>query len=77
MEGFPGGCGSAGPDTAVMDLTESIALCKGLEERGAHYILQSAGTRRLLLHYHSQIGRYPTTPTPSLLLKGPQRKLEA
>ncbi|WP_367357321.1 2,4-dienoyl-CoA reductase [Mesotoga sp.] len=48
-EGFPGGCGSAGPDTAVMDLTESIALCKGLEERGSHYILQSAGSPSITL----------------------------
>jgi len=48
-EGIPGGCGSAGPDTAVMDLTESIALVKGLEERGAHYILQSAGNPSLTL----------------------------
>lgn len=48
-EGFPGGCGSAGPDTAVMDLTESIALVKGLEERGACYILQSAGSPSITL----------------------------
>jgi 2,4-dienoyl-CoA reductase-like NADH-dependent reductase (Old Yellow Enzyme family) len=48
-EGFPGGCGSAGPDTAVMDLTESIELVKGLEERGAHYILQSAGSPSITL----------------------------
>jgi len=48
-EGFPGGCGSAGPDTAVMDLTESIALVKGLEERGASYILQSAGSPSITL----------------------------
>jgi 2,4-dienoyl-CoA reductase-like NADH-dependent reductase (Old Yellow Enzyme family) len=48
-EGFPGGCGSAGPDSSVMDLTESIALVKGLEERGAHYILQSAGSPSITL----------------------------
>jgi 2,4-dienoyl-CoA reductase-like NADH-dependent reductase (Old Yellow Enzyme family) len=48
-EGFPGGCGSAGPDTAVIDLTESIALVKGLEERGAAYILQSAGSPSITL----------------------------
>ena len=48
-EGFPGGCGSAGPDTALMDLTESIALVKGLEERGASYILQSAGSPSITL----------------------------
>jgi 2,4-dienoyl-CoA reductase-like NADH-dependent reductase (Old Yellow Enzyme family) len=44
FEGFPGGQGTAGPDTALMDLTESISLIKGLEERGAHYIWQSAGS---------------------------------
>lgn len=48
-EGFPGGCGSAGPDTAIMDLTESIDLAKGLEARGAHYILQSAGSPSITL----------------------------
>jgi 2,4-dienoyl-CoA reductase-like NADH-dependent reductase (Old Yellow Enzyme family) len=48
-EGFPGGCGSAGPDSSVMDLTESILLVKGLEARGAHYILQSAGSPSITL----------------------------
>ena len=43
FEGFPGGQGTAGPDSSVMDLTESIDLIKGLEERGAAYILQTAG----------------------------------
>lgn len=43
-EGFPGGCGSAGPDSPLMDLTESLALVKGLEERGAQYFISSAGT---------------------------------
>ncbi len=48
-EGFPGGCGSASATSPVMDLTESIALVKGLEERGAHYILQSAGSPSITL----------------------------
>jgi 2,4-dienoyl-CoA reductase-like NADH-dependent reductase (Old Yellow Enzyme family) len=43
-EGFPGGMGTAGPDTPVMDLTEVIDLVKGLEERGAQYFVQSAGS---------------------------------
>ncbi|MEG0703313.1 MAG: 2,4-dienoyl-CoA reductase [Christensenella sp.] len=43
-EGFPGGQGTAGADTSVMDLTESIDLIKGLEERGASFIIQSAGS---------------------------------
>ena len=44
FEGFPGGQGTAGPDSSLMDLTESIDLIKGLEARGAQYILQSAGS---------------------------------
>ena len=48
-EGFPGGCGSAGPDSPVMDFTEPIALVKGLEERGAAFILQSAGSPSITL----------------------------
>jgi len=44
FEGFPGGQGTAGPDSSLMDLSESISLIKGLEERGAQYILQSAGS---------------------------------
>jgi 2,4-dienoyl-CoA reductase-like NADH-dependent reductase (Old Yellow Enzyme family) len=43
-EGFPGGFGTAGPDTPVLDLTEPIDLVKGLEERGAQYFIQSAGS---------------------------------
>lgn len=43
-EGFPGGVGTAGPDTALMDLTESVDLLKQLEAHGASYILQSAGS---------------------------------
>lgn len=43
-EGFPGGFGTAGPDTPVIDLTEPINLMKGLEERGAQYFVQSAGS---------------------------------
>jgi 2,4-dienoyl-CoA reductase-like NADH-dependent reductase (Old Yellow Enzyme family) len=48
-EGFPGGCGSAGPDSSIMDLTESILLVKGLEERGAAYVMQSAGSPSITL----------------------------
>ena len=43
-EGFPGGSGTAGPNTPVIDLTEPIDLVKGLEERGAQYFIQSAGS---------------------------------
>jgi len=48
-EGFPGGQGSAGPDTAVMDLSEPLDLIKGLEERGASFIMQSAGSPSITL----------------------------
>ncbi len=43
-EFFPGGQGTAGPDTGIIDLTETLDLIKGLEERGADFILQSAGS---------------------------------
>ncbi|MFN2119771.1 MAG: 2,4-dienoyl-CoA reductase [Anaerolineales bacterium] len=43
-EGFPGGFGTAGPDSPIIDLTEPIDLMKGLEERGAQYFIQSAGS---------------------------------
>lgn len=42
-EAFPGGFGTEGPDSSVLDLTEPLALIKGLEERGAQYIVQSNG----------------------------------
>lgn len=43
-EGFPGGFGTDGPRSPIMDPTEPIALVKGLEERGAQYFIQSAGS---------------------------------
>lgn len=43
-EGFPGGFGTDGPDSPIIDLTEPIALIKGLEERGAQFFVQSAGS---------------------------------
>ena len=48
-EGFPGGCGSAGPDTAVMDFSESLDLVKGIEARGAKFIFVSAGVPSITL----------------------------
>ncbi len=51
-EGIPGGQGSAGPDTAIIDLTESIDLCKGLAERGANFILESTGTPTHTMELH-------------------------
>jgi len=43
-EGFPGGFGTAGIDSPVIDLTEPIDLVKGLEKLGAHFFIQSAGS---------------------------------
>lgn len=43
-EGFPGGVGTLNPDSACMDLTESIDLIKTLEAHGASYIIESAGS---------------------------------
>jgi 2,4-dienoyl-CoA reductase-like NADH-dependent reductase (Old Yellow Enzyme family) len=48
-EGFPGGQGSAGPESPVMDLRESIDLVKGMEARGAKFIIVSAGSPSITL----------------------------
>jgi 2,4-dienoyl-CoA reductase-like NADH-dependent reductase (Old Yellow Enzyme family) len=42
-EGFPGGFGSAGPDSPIMDLTEPLDFLKGLEQRGAQYFVETIG----------------------------------
>ena len=42
-EGFPGGFGSAGPNSPLMDLTEPLDFLKGLEERGAQYFVETIG----------------------------------
>lgn len=43
-EGFPGGFGTEGPGSPIMSLEEPIKLIQGLEERGANFIIQSAGS---------------------------------
>lgn len=48
-EGIPGGQGCAGKDTAIMDLSEPLDLLKGLKERGANFILVSAGNPSLTI----------------------------
>ena len=48
-EGFPGGMGTAGPDTAVLDFEEIGKLVKSLEDRGAKYIVESAGSPSITL----------------------------
>lgn len=58
-EGFPGGCGSAGPDSPLMDLTESIDLLKGLEERGASYFVQSLGNVHASMNYMEAVQDEP------------------
>lgn len=42
-EGQPGGQGHAGPDSPIIDLKESIALIKGLEDRGCSFFIESLG----------------------------------
>jgi 2,4-dienoyl-CoA reductase-like NADH-dependent reductase (Old Yellow Enzyme family) len=58
-EGFPGGCGSAGPDSPLMDLTESLDLIKGLEERGATYFVQSLGNVHASMNYMEAVQDEP------------------
>lgn len=43
-EGFPGGFGTEGPDSPIIDLTEPLDLIRGLEERGASYFCCSGGS---------------------------------
>lgn len=43
-EGQPGGQGHAGPDSPLIDLTESIKLIQGLEERGASFFIETLGS---------------------------------
>jgi 2,4-dienoyl-CoA reductase-like NADH-dependent reductase (Old Yellow Enzyme family) len=48
-EGLPGGMGTGAPDSPIIDLTEVLDLSRGLEARGAKYIIQSAGNPSLTL----------------------------
>jgi len=43
-EGFPGGFGTEGPDSPIIDLTEPLDLIRGLEDRGASYFVVSGGS---------------------------------
>jgi len=58
-EGFPGGFGSAGPDNAIIDYKEPIALVKGLQERGANFIIVSAGCPSITLALSQPDRRIP------------------
>ena len=48
-EGFPGGFGTESPDSPIIDLSEPISLLQGLEQRGAQYFIQSAGSPSITL----------------------------
>jgi 2,4-dienoyl-CoA reductase-like NADH-dependent reductase (Old Yellow Enzyme family) len=58
-EGFPGGCGSAGPNSPLMDLMEPIDLLKGLEERGATYFIESLGNVHASMNYMEAVQDEP------------------
>ena len=40
---MPGGQGHAGPYSPIIDPAESVALCKGLEDRGANFFIETLG----------------------------------
>ncbi len=48
-EGLPGGMGTMAPDSPIIDLTEILDLVRGLEARGARYVIESAGNPSLTL----------------------------
>jgi 2,4-dienoyl-CoA reductase-like NADH-dependent reductase (Old Yellow Enzyme family) len=73
-EGVPGGMGSAGPDTPIMDLSEPLDLVKGLEARGAKYIIESAGNPSLTL---AIVQSYKNVPETSYLHFGFQKQLKS
>ena len=73
-EGLPGGMGCAGPDTPIMDLREPLDLAKGLEARGAKYIIESAGNPSLTL---SLVQAYKNVPETSYLHFGFQKQLRS
>ncbi|MDR1569470.1 MAG: 2,4-dienoyl-CoA reductase [Oscillospiraceae bacterium] len=58
-EGYPGGFGSAGPDSPLMDMTEPIALLKGLEERGAQYFVETLGNVHSSMDFMEATGENP------------------
>lgn len=58
-EGFPGGFGSAGPESPLMDMTEPLDLIKGLEERGAQYFVESLGNVHSSMAYMEAVQDEP------------------
>ena len=73
-EGLPGGMGSGGPDTPIMDLTEPLDLVKGLEARGAKFIIESAGNPSLTL---ALVQADKNVPDTSYLHFGFQKQLRS
>jgi len=73
-EGLPGGVGSAGPDTPIMDLAEPLDLAKGLEARGASFIIESAGNPSLTL---SLVQSFKNVPETSYLHFSFQKQLRS
>jgi len=58
-EGHPGGFGSAGPESPLMDMTEPLDLIKGLEERGASYFIESLGNVHSAMNYMEALSDAP------------------
>ena len=50
-EGFPGGFGSAGPTSPVMDMTEPLDFIRNLEARGASYFVETIGNPTITISY--------------------------
>ena len=50
-EGFPGGFGSASPDSPVMDMSEPVDFIKNLEARGASYFVETIGNPTITISY--------------------------
>ena len=58
-EGIPGGTGSAGPDSPLMDMTEPLDLICGLEARGASYFVESLGNVHASMAYMEAVSDEP------------------
>ena len=58
-EGFPGGFGTAGPTSPLMDMTEPLDFLKGLEERGAQYFVETIGNVRSSISFVEADNKHP------------------
>ena len=58
-EGFPGGFGTEGPASPIIDLSEPISLLKGLEQRGAQFFIQSAGSPSITISLTQADRKHP------------------